>query len=1039
VLPASWQRILLVGVLIAVASAGFGQSAQIVVALLTFVTTTAGVLVGVIKRKPRSVSPWVTMSLAALLFFCNFASKVLDPKLRDTPSSGMTFGDFLGVIAYLVLTLGIYRLGLLRRNDKDPTNRIDAFVFVGAIGIVVCGLVVGPMIQSAVLTTSTKFTNGVFDALDLLLLFVFAQLAIGPGAKNASYRLLSLVPISILLSDQLIAMDQAQLSFPGDTTLELLLPTVGCVAGIASAFHPSMVEITEPADVPIGSMSTERFILMACSVLAGPLTLLIDPSHYWPWILPGWLLTTALVMLRFKGLVKAREQTAALDALLADGSAALVSSTTRPQLHKAALDAATRILELNLVSARASVIIKEDQQWRTVALRNWPRSMSRGALLDRALGAVLSQSSVGIINCEAGTVAFPDVELPSLGVTYLVPLLAQGVVRGALVFESGSAFLSNTCDVLCTLATHLALALEAAGLSEDLHNQRSDRRFRSLVENSTDILLVLGENGSPIFKSPAAERLLCWAGVPKNFFDAIHEADRAAFISLTGISRPNSASVTRRRTLEIRIVGEDGETRWLEATATDMRHEPEVAGIVVNAHDITERKSLENDLRHRVLHDDLTGIPNRVLLRDRIEHALSRRSGEGDNVAVLFIDLDDFKTVNDGLGHAAGDELLKVIAFRIDNFVRDHDTAARLGGDEFAVLLERLANKLEASLVADRLLDVIRQPLDFGGRQIQVSASVGIAFVEDGCDSGALLRNADVAMYDAKRSGKNCAAMFDESMYVNALERLDLKADLRSALERNEFMVYYQPLVHMGTGEISGFEALVRWNHPEKGFISPASFVPLAEETGAIVPLGMWVLRTALSQLIEWRAERPELQLKMSVNVAPRQLQESSIVSDVANALDETGVEPSWVTLELTESEGLDDPATRERLAQLARLGVGIAADDFGSGFASYAALQQLPFTVVKIDRSLLLGLETNYDKAVAQLQSIIDMAHSTGLDVVVEGIEEQRQLDLLTSMGCDRGQGFLMGRPVPVEVMRKLLVASSGQPACVSSKSGRS
>jgi diguanylate cyclase (GGDEF)-like protein len=454
--------------------------------------------------------------------------------------------------------------------------------------------------------------------------------------------------------------------------------------------------------------------------------------------------------------------------------------------------------------------------------------------------------------------------------------------------------------------------------------------------------------------------------------------------------------------------------KTFDITVTDLRHEEDVEGIVINAHEITDRKVLENDLRHKVLHDDLTGIANRVLFRERLDHALATQARSNNVTAVLFIDLDDFKTVNDGLGHDVGDELLKVIAFRLESFLRSGDTAARLSGDEFAVLLEDLYTVDDVMNAARRLITILQQPMPFGSRDITVGASVGVALADTDSLSDVVMRNADVAMYHAKRAGKGRVKLFDNAMFESAFERLELKTDLAKALERNEISLQYQPLVSMADGSLLGFEALMRWTHATRGFVSPVAFIPLAEETGLILELGAWALNEATSQLARWRRDFPALRISMSVNVSPRQMEDDRIIDDVKSALELSGANPEWVILEITESSALEDPISRERVVRLRSLGFGIAADDFGTGFASYSSLQQLPFTDVKIDRSLIIGLSSNDGKAQAQVRSIIQMGHALGVSITAEGIEDARQRDSLKVMGADKGQGYLFWRPLP-------------------------
>jgi diguanylate cyclase (GGDEF)-like protein/PAS domain S-box-containing protein len=556
----------------------------------------------------------------------------------------------------------------------------------------------------------------------------------------------------------------------------------------------------------------------------------------------------------------------------------------------------------------------------------------------------------------------------------------------------------------------------------------NEARFRSLVQHSSDVVAVLDDRGRVTYASPSSSEVLGYR--PDELVDRgvevlIHPDDWSAFEH--ALDRVDAESDLHR--IEVRIRTWPQAWKTFEVTIRDLRGEPSVGGIVLNAHDVTERKALESSLRHQAHHDELTGLANRVLFRQRISEALNDGPATRQ-LAVLFIDLDDFKTVNDSLGHDAGDDLLMIIGSRVEAALRPGDTAARLGGDEFAVLLDDIPNPEHATGVARRLLGIVREPVTLGDREIVVTASVGIAFggVAQATSPTILLRSADAAMYHAKSAGKGRVKVFDESMHLSAFERLEFKGDLARGVERNEFVLHFQPIIDLASGRITGLEALVRWDHPARGLVGPGSFVPLAEETGLIVPLGRWVLNEALDWLRHWqRLADPEL--TMSINLSVLQLADERIVDDLAAALDRTGVDPAAVVVELTEGLLAEEGLVSRRLEHIRQLGVGVAADDFGTGFASYAALQRMPFTTVKIDRGLIDGLGTSFnDRAVAQVGSIIEMAHGTGLTVVAEGIESSAQLTALTHMGCDLGQGYHFGRPLPPDDVERRLVGEAGR-----------
>jgi diguanylate cyclase (GGDEF)-like protein/PAS domain S-box-containing protein len=550
----------------------------------------------------------------------------------------------------------------------------------------------------------------------------------------------------------------------------------------------------------------------------------------------------------------------------------------------------------------------------------------------------------------------------------------------------------------------------------------SEERFRSLVRNSVDVNMIVGADGTIAYESPAAERVLgLRAGerLGQPAFEIIHPDDRAFGENLlAGVMQAPGAEVSG----ELRARHADGSWRSIDAVLKNLLDDPAVGGIVVNYRDVTTRKTLEEELRRQAFHDSLTGLANRALFADRLEHALSRTRRFGQQVAVLFIDLDDFKTVNDSLGHGEGDHLLVAVAERLQQPLRSGDTIARMGGDEFAVLLEDPSDANAPVEVAQRLLAALAAPFERGGKELFVHASVGIAVSTlKSMTPGDLLRDADVSMYTAKSNGKNRVEVFQPSMHAAAIARLALKGDLERALERGEFALLYQPIIQLKTGQVTGVEALLRWHHPRRGVVGPTEFIPVAEETGLIIPLGHWVLTEACRQAVAWdlEARRP---LRMSVNVSGRQIHQAGFADQVAQVLASTGFDPARLTLELTESVLMQDvEVTAATLGDLKRLGVRLAIDDFGTGYSSLSYLRRFPIDELKIDRSFVATVNVGPDQS-ALVRSILKLGDTLNLETVAEGIEEADQLHELQGLGADLGQGFYFAKPLSSEAISTLL-----------------
>jgi diguanylate cyclase (GGDEF)-like protein/PAS domain S-box-containing protein len=440
--------------------------------------------------------------------------------------------------------------------------------------------------------------------------------------------------------------------------------------------------------------------------------------------------------------------------------------------------------------------------------------------------------------------------------------------------------------------------------------------------------------------------------------------------------------------------------------------------------DVTDRKRAEEELAHQAFYDTLTDLPNRALFLDRLSHAIRRakRRVTGASFAVLFLDVDRFKDVNDSLGHALGDVLLKATARRLEETVRPGDTVARLGGDEFAILLDDLRAMEDAVDVAERVLRAMKEPFQLNGHEMFATASIGIAPGSVECGPEDLLRDADTAMYRAKERGRACYEVFDRDMHSRAVARLQLETDLRKAIERREFRVYYQPIVSIKTGRVSGFEALARWEHPQRGLVSPSEFIPLAEETGLVIPIDFWVLDQACRQTLQWHGRHPAEGLTINVNLSTKHFSHPNLVTQVEEILKETGLDPTWLRLEITESVILEDAhSIREMLQRLKGMKIKLYLDDFGTGYSSLGYLHRFPIDSLKIHHSFVgqLGQQEGRGELV---KTITTLATNLDMGVVAEGVETKEQLRTLRDLKCEKVQGFLFSKPVPAEQAEALI-----------------
>lgn len=555
--------------------------------------------------------------------------------------------------------------------------------------------------------------------------------------------------------------------------------------------------------------------------------------------------------------------------------------------------------------------------------------------------------------------------------------------------------------------------------------QAARARFEALVEHSSDAISITSPDGVVSYISPAVTAITqepAEAILGTKLRDRVFPDDRP---KVESAMREIMAEEGSSATYECRVRQRDGSFRHVEITATNQLHEPAIRGIVSNGRDITDRVEATGLLAHQAMHDSLTGLPNRAMLTIRLNQTLARVRRHHRMCAVLYVDLDRFKLVNDTLGHSAGDQLLIEAASRIQAAVRETDTVARLGGDEFVVLCEDIDGIHEAAEMAQRLITMFDRSFRLGDDDPQVGVSIGIAFSADGTEEAeVILANADIAMYRAKNSGRHCYELFDEAMQLWIKTTVALETALRLAVDRNELRLYCQPIVEANTGLIREFEALVRWERPDFGLVAPDGFISTAEETGSIIDIGAWVLDEACQHAAIWTRLWPERRLRVSVNVSSRQLVAGDFADVVSGVLTRSGLDPTLLTLELTESTLIDDPVNvAPLLHELRGMGINLALDDFGTGYSSLTYLRSFPFNVIKIDKSFVRTIGTEHEDA-AIAAAVIELAESLGLAVIAEGVETDQQLSVLQQLACHYMQGYLFARPLPIGDATELLQA---------------
>jgi diguanylate cyclase (GGDEF)-like protein/PAS domain S-box-containing protein len=746
----------------------------------------------------------------------------------------------------------------------------------------------------------------------------------------------------------------------------------------------------------------------------------------------------AIVAVLMNGLASSMgryEATARRQQILAATGLDLVAASDLPAIAAAAVESAMALCPTG-TGVRVAMAMLEDKDQRPAGLRviearGEEAGGLKGSWLEISAVAPEGQKiadqrliEIGPEGSQTDVAAAPEPAHPFRpGEVLLTRVGARGSPSGVLIVESATPIPAELPEAVRALASQVSLAMSRASLQDFAIELQTLERFEALIQASADVISITGIDAHVRFQSPSVRQVFGYEPteiVGRYLGDLVHPDDlermRQSFNRV--VADPCAPAIC-----ECRIQHADGSWRETETRISNYLHVSAIGGIVLNTRDVTERHRLEAELRHQAFHDSLTGLANRALFLDRVGHAIVQSRRHDSTVAVLYFDVDGLNLVNESFGYTAGDTALTTIAERLRANVRGEDTVARLAGDEFGILLDRLGSAADAMLAMERVMSALRQSIQLQGAQVELRPHIGIVVAMDGDETAEdMLRDGAVAMHRARIS-ESGYAVFDPAMHADAIRRIEVEQELRTAIEEGQFILHYQPTIDLRTGRLTGVEALVRWQHPRRGLVPPMEFIPLAEESGLIVPLGQWTIKEACKQVRIWQQEIPaDEPIVLNVNLSARQLRHPNIVRDIADALDDTGLLPSRLVLEITESVlMIDTSATLTRLYQLKSLGVRLAVDDFGTGYSSFAYLRRFPVDILKIDKSFVDGVATEPTSS-ALVDAMIRIGKTLRLETVAEGVERADQADRLRALQCDIGQGFLFSRPLPSEAITGLL-----------------
>ncbi|MDQ1045298.1 bifunctional diguanylate cyclase/phosphodiesterase [Streptomyces sp. V4I2] len=1002
------------------------------------VTGVSGIVLGILLNRPAHRLPWLLLAAGNFAFAAGQATQIILIELLEEEIPFPSIADGFYLAAYPLYAAGLLGFMHWRTSWRDRASLVDALTLTVGLALLSWLFLIDPYARLEGLAWVQKAFAIAYPLGDILVLAMLLRLLVGRGGKSRSLMLLTAGTLGLLTADVLYGLIQLNGTWRTGSAVELGWAVL-YGAWAAAALDPSMRSLTQPL-VWRAETGTGRLSLLTLASLIAPAILLteavrgVESNGGVIGVFSAVLFL--LVLYRLAGVVATHQRAVGREKVLRNAVSSLGGAGDLRDVAAAVHSAVTELVSHGPPRC-ALLTVPDNTLWV-----NGAHGGVRGPLSAPATAAVRELIASGE-NCLvaldgtapdlAARLTGPDEEPTRAGHALVCPLTSQDhpsgdPLIGALIVAGDEHDLLVFRDTLATLAAQTALAVARVDLAEEVNQRNSEMYFRTLVQNASDVILILDDDDRVRYASPSADQVL---GVPDLegtlLVDLVPPQDSRAVVETLGRIR-NREYQTRRE--HWRMVRTDRATIEVEVRWSDLREEATVGGVVLTLRDVTEQRKLERELTHQAFHDSLTGLANRVLFQERINHALVQAQREGTVVGVLFVDVDDFKVINDIHGHGVGDELLVALSLRLQTTVRASDTAARVGGDEFALLVEGSVTPAGVERFTEHVMTVFAEPFRLSVGPVSTYASVGVATTEDSIDSVELMSHADLALYAAKTAGKRQWRRYHPELQSGMAERAKLQAGLDSSPIETSFMVLYQPIVELTSGRIAGFEALVRWPHSTRGMVMPEQFIRLAEESGQIVPLGAWVLDQAAAEAVRWedsvlRHGSADLDAPyVSVNVSPRQFRDDEFHNVVRRALQLSGIEPSSLVLELTESVLMyNDERILAEMSSLTDLGIRFAIDDFGTGYSSLSYLREFPISILKIDKSFIdqLGHST---EQYALVEGITHLADTLGLTVIAEGVEDVRQQELLISMGCRLGQGYLFAKPVNAEEAERLVLA---------------